>query len=102
MLVRLQVSYDIDLSMRKKVVDSSFLNQLIPLFDSQDHRERDILKVRRPQPCSIDDTHLARCSQTVVHRTYSKLTQRRALIRRCICHAFYEVSAFVVITHRLS
>ena len=40
-----QVSYDIDLTMKKKVVDASFIDQLVPLFDSQDPRERDMLKV---------------------------------------------------------
>ncbi len=28
--------------------------------------------------------------QTITHRIYSKLTQRRALIRRVICNVFYE------------
>ena len=39
------MSYDIDLTMKKKVVDASFIDQLVPLFDSQDPRERDMLKV---------------------------------------------------------
>lgn len=45
---------------------------MLLLFDSEDFRERDYLK-------------------NVTHRIYSKLTQRRALIRRVICNIFFEV-----------
>lgn len=93
--VVMQVSYDIDLTMKKKVVDASFIEQLVPLFNSQDGRERDMLKVRTHTrtACAVPRPDLMACAQqTVVHRTYSKLTQRRSLIRRCICNVFYEVS----------
>ncbi|RYG55625.1 hypothetical protein EON66_04855 [archaeon] len=44
---RLQVSADhIDLTLKKKVIDASFVRQLLALFDSEDARERDYLKVR--------------------------------------------------------
>ena len=36
------------------------------------------------------DTPSPVCAQTIAHGIYSKLTQRRALIRRTICHIFYE------------
>ncbi len=61
---------------KKHVFSPSFMRQLLLLFDSEDFRERDYLK-------------------NVTHRMYSKLTQRRALIRRSICNTFFEVS-----THR--
>lgn len=66
------VSLDhIDNAMKKKVIDPSFVRQLLQLFNSEDMRERDYLK-------------------TITHRIYSKLTQRRALIRRVICNIFFE------------
>lgn len=52
-------------------MDPPFVRQLLGLFDSEDARERDYLK-------------------TITHRIYSKLTQRRALIRRVICNVFFE------------
>lgn len=61
----------VDLGAKKKVIDASFVRQLLLLFDSEDLRERDYLK-------------------TITHRIYSKLTQRRALIRRVICNIFFE------------
>jgi serine/threonine-protein phosphatase 2A regulatory subunit B' len=66
------VSLDwIELPLKKKVIDPSFVRGLLQLFDSEDMRERDYLK-------------------TITHRIYSKLTQRRALIRRVICNIFFE------------
>jgi len=71
LLLRLVSMDHIDLAMKKKVVDPSLVRQLTLLFDSEDARERDYLK-------------------TITHRIYSKLTQRRALIRRVICYVFFE------------
>jgi serine/threonine-protein phosphatase 2A regulatory subunit B' len=71
LLLRLVSMDHIDLTMKKKVVDPSLVRQLTLLFDSEDARERDYLK-------------------TITHRIYSKLTQRRALIRRVICYVFFE------------
>ena len=71
LLLRLVSLDQIDLSLRKKVIDANFVKQLLILFDSEDAKERDYLK-------------------TITHRIYSKLTQRRALIRRVICNVFYE------------
>lgn len=73
------VSLDhIDLTHKKRVIDPSFVRSILALFDSEDMRERDYLK-------------------TITHRIYSKLTQRRALIRRVICNIFFE---FVYETQR--
>lgn len=54
-----------------QLLDPTFVKKFLLLFDSEDMRERDYLK-------------------TITHRIYSKLTQRRALIRRVICNCFYE------------
>lgn len=70
-LLHLVSQSDIDPAARKKAVDPSLVRQLLTLFNSADARERDYLK-------------------TITHRVYSKLTQRRALIRRVIAHQFYE------------
>ncbi len=68
-----QISNDaINIQVKKKLIDASFVRQLLLLFDSEDFRERDYLK-------------------NITHRIYSKLTQRRALIRRVICNIFFEV-----------
>lgn len=71
LLLRLVTMDHIDLSLKKKVIDATFVRQLMALFDSEDPRERDYLK-------------------TITHRIYSKLTQRRALVRRVICNVFFE------------
>lgn len=69
-----QVSNDaISVVQKKRMIDTSFVRQLLLLFDSEDFRERDYLK-------------------NITHRIYSKLTQRRALIRRVICNIFFEVT----------
>ncbi len=69
-LLHLVTQDRVELSAKKKVIDPSFVRQLLLLFDSEDVRERDYLK-------------------TITHRIYSKLTQRRALIRRVICNIFF-------------
>lgn len=71
LLLRLVSMDHIDLALKKKAIDPPFVRQLMLLFDSEDPRERDYLK-------------------TITHRIYSKLTQRRALIRRVICNVFFE------------
>lgn len=70
-LLQLVSSDTINIHMKKKLIDASFVRQLLLLFDSEDFRERDYLK-------------------NIAHRIYSKLTQRRALIRRVICNIFFE------------
>ena len=71
LLLRLASSDHIDLTSKKRVIDPSFVRSLLQLFDSEDPRERDYLK-------------------QITHRIYSKITQRRALIRRVICNVFYD------------
>lgn len=61
----------INVQAKKRLIDAYFVRQLLLLFDSEDFRERDYLK-------------------NITHRIYSKLTQRRALIRRVICNIFFE------------
>lgn len=60
-----------NVSLCLQLLDPTFVKKFLLLFDSEDVRERDYLK-------------------TITHRIYSKLTQRRALIRRVICNCFYE------------
>ena len=69
LLLRLVSSDAVDLAQKKRLLDGPFLGGLIALFDSEDAREREFLK-------------------TIAHRVYSKLTQRRALMRRLIGQAF--------------
>jgi serine/threonine-protein phosphatase 2A regulatory subunit B' len=118
LLLRLVSMDHIDLALKKKVIDPSFVRQLMLLFDSEDARERDYLKVRgegggegrndmgggkspnaspdprRPSPSLYSPPRALSppgpISQTITHRIYSKLTQRRALIRRVICNVFFE------------
>ena len=71
LLLRLVSSDAMDLTVKKRLLDPPFVRALLLLFDSEDSRERDFLK-------------------TITHRVYSKLTQRRALIRRVICTLFQE------------
>lgn len=71
LLVNLVTCSTIDITLKKKVLDSSFLNSLLELFKSEDVREREYLK-------------------TITHRIYGKLTNRRAAIRRAIKNVFFE------------
>lgn len=70
-LLRVVQSNEIDLSIKKKYIDSRFVVRLLDLFNSQDMREREYLK-------------------TITHRIYGKLTNRRALIRRSISNIFFD------------
>ena len=65
------LSQQIDSTIRKHFITSSFVTHLVSLFDSIDSREREYLK-------------------TITHRIYGKLTNRRASIRKAINHTFYE------------
>ena len=68
----------IDMAIRKHYTTVPFVLFLISLFDTMDSDERIMLK-------------------TTIHRIYSKLTNRRATIRRAINHTFYE---FLYESHR--
>ena len=71
LLLRIVQSNEIELTIKKKQIDSRFVLRLLELFDSQDMREREYLK-------------------TITHRIYGKLTNRRALIRRSISNIFFQ------------
>ena len=62
----------------KKYIDQKFVLQLLELFDSEDPRERDLLK-------------------TTLHRIYGKFLGLRAFIRKQINNIFYR---FVYETER--
>lgn len=70
-LLRFVSETEIDFSLKKRLIDASFIRQLLQLFDTQDPVERDFLK-------------------TITHRIYSLITHRRALIRRLICNTFCD------------
>ena len=71
LLIYLVTVNQIDNNTRKHYITVPFVNFLITLFNSQDSRERNSLK-------------------TATHRIYSKLTNRRATIRKAINNTFYE------------
>lgn len=64
--------------MAKDYVTTEFIVQLVELFDSEDQRERDCLKM-------------------VLHRIYGKFMSHRAFIRKTISNVFYK---FVYETER--
>jgi len=71
-------SPDFTPSLVKKYIDQKFVLQLLELFDSEDPRERDLLK-------------------TTLHRIYGKFLGLRAFIRKQINNIFYR---FVYETER--
>ena len=71
-------SPDFTPSLVKKYIDQKFVLQLLDLFDSEDPRERDLLK-------------------TTLHRIYGKFLGLRAFIRKQINNIFYR---FVYETER--
>lgn len=77
LLVYLVSSDRIDQTIRKHHISAPFVTYLISLFNTLDSRERGSLK-------------------TATHRIYSKLTNRRATIRKSINYTFYE---FLYETH---
>jgi serine/threonine-protein phosphatase 2A regulatory subunit B' len=92
-LLRLVSTEQIDLTLKKKVIDTTLVRQMLSLFDSEETRERDYLKARGHAQ-SLQGRLGFRFScpsvQTITHRIYSKLTLRRAPIRRGICNVFLE------------
>ncbi|KAL1922666.1 uncharacterized protein VTP21DRAFT_10205 [Calcarisporiella thermophila] len=67
--LRFVESPDFSTSIAKRYVDQRFILRLLELFDSEDPRERDLLK-------------------TTLHRIYGKFLQLRAFIRRNISNIF--------------
>jgi hypothetical protein len=54
LLLRMVTSETLELSAKKKLIDAGFVRQLMGLFDSEDARERDYLKVRvRLSVCAL-------------------------------------------------
>merc|ERR1711953_1130435 len=76
--LRFLESPDFKPTIAKKYIDQKFVVQLLELFDSEDPRERDLLK-------------------TTLHRIYGKFLNLRAYIRRQINNIFYR---FVYETER--
>jgi len=68
--LRFIVSSDVDIKTLKKYINADFVLQLLALFDSEDHRERDYLK-------------------TILHRIYAKFMALRAFIRKAINNVFW-------------
>ncbi|CAO3647717.1 unnamed protein product [Cunninghamella blakesleeana] len=64
-------SPDFKPNIAKKYIDEHFILQLLELFDSEDPRERDLLK-------------------TTLHRVYGKFLSLRAFIRKSINNIFYQ------------
>ena len=71
LLLRFIESPDFSANAAKKHIDQQFVSQLLELFDSEDPRERDLLK-------------------TTLHRIYGKMLGLRAFIRKQINHTFYR------------
>ncbi|XP_055332200.1 serine/threonine-protein phosphatase 2A 56 kDa regulatory subunit gamma isoform-like isoform X2 [Paramacrobiotus metropolitanus] len=69
--LRFLESQDFQANLAKKYLDHAFIISLLDLFDSEDPRERDLLK-------------------TILHRIYGKFLMLRAFIRKQINNAFYR------------
>ncbi|CAJ1342897.1 unnamed protein product [Effrenium voratum] len=70
--LRFVVSNEVDPKVAKVSLNTDFIMQMLELFDSDDPRERDYLKM-------------------ILHRIYGKFMTLRAPIRRAIQNAFYKV-----------
>lgn len=71
LFLRLLESPDFQPNIAKRYIDSKFILNLLELFDSEDPRERDLLK-------------------TTLHRIYGKFLGLRAFIRKQINNVFYR------------
>ncbi len=71
LLRRLVASEHLELPLKKRLLDAPFVKALLQLFNNDEPREREFLKL-------------------VTHSIYSKLNMRRALIRRAVCNVFFE------------
>lgn len=70
--LRFIISGHIEARGLQKFINSSFVLNVLELFDSEDRRERDYLK-------------------TILHRLYAKFMARRAFIRKAINHTFWTL-----------
>ncbi|XP_062117368.1 serine/threonine protein phosphatase 2A 57 kDa regulatory subunit B' beta isoform-like [Humulus lupulus] len=80
LLLRYVVSSDTDTKVAKRYIDHSFVLKLLDLFDSEDPREREYLKM-------------------ILHRIYGKFMVHRPFIRKAINNIFYR---FIYETERHS
>ncbi|GMI65806.1 hypothetical protein like AT5G03470 [Hibiscus trionum] len=80
LLLRYVVSSDIETKSAKRYIDHTFVLKLLDLFDSEDSREREYLKM-------------------VLHRIYGKFVVHRPCIRKSINNIFYR---FIYETQRYS
>ncbi|KAI9312429.1 phosphatase 2A regulatory B subunit-domain-containing protein [Dichotomocladium elegans] len=78
--LRFVESPDFNAQVAKKYIDQKLILQLLELFDSEDPRERDLLK-------------------TILHRLYGKFLGLRAFIRRSISNIFFQ---FIYETERFN
>ncbi|XP_061338212.1 serine/threonine protein phosphatase 2A 59 kDa regulatory subunit B' gamma isoform-like [Gastrolobium bilobum] len=70
-LCRFVSSPETDAKLAKRYIDHSFVLRLLDLFDSEDQRERDYLKI-------------------ILHRIYGKFMVHRPFIRNAISNIFYR------------
>ncbi|KAG4177695.1 hypothetical protein ERO13_A11G323700v2 [Gossypium hirsutum] len=80
LLLRYVVSSDTDTNVAKRYIDHTFVLKLLDLFDTEDFREREYIKM-------------------VLHRIYGKFMVHRPLIRKSISNIFYR---FIYETERHS
>jgi len=71
LLLNFVQSAETDAKLAKRYVDHSFILRMLELFDSEDHREREYLKM-------------------LVHRIYGKFMVYRPFIRKAINNVFYQ------------
>ncbi|XP_050504516.1 serine/threonine-protein phosphatase 2A 56 kDa regulatory subunit gamma isoform isoform X6 [Diabrotica virgifera virgifera] len=71
LFLRVLEAPDFQVNIAKRYIDQKFVLQLLDLFDSEDPRERDLLK-------------------TTLHRIYGKFLGLRAFIRKQISNVFYR------------
>lgn len=82
LFLRVLEAPDFQPNVAKRYIDQKFVLNLLDLFDSEDPRERDLLK-------------------TTLHRIYGKFLGLRAFIRKQINNVFYRyiLIFFVLLLH---
>lgn len=76
LFLRVLEAPDFQPNVAKRYIDQKFVLNLLDLFDSEDPRERDLLK-------------------TTLHRIYGKFLGLRAFIRKQINNVFYRYVYFL-------
>lgn len=82
LFLRVLEAPDFQPNVAKRYIDQKFVLNLLDLFDSEDPRERDLLK-------------------TTLHRIYGKFLGLRAFIRKQINNVFYRyvLIFFILLLH---